>query len=197
VGGSEWTVTRLKSIALLVLGLTLGSTWAVWSQDGTGPIGNLRGKVDENHALYVNAGTVDTNIVNVPSVQISNIDPTTSPTSAVASCGIFTTASTNATRCADSVANLYGIYYAINTTGTEAWIRLINTASATPTCTDSVAVPPIPIPAESAAGVHGGISIPMINPIHFTTGIGVCVTGASDGTGNATAAISILLAVKE
>jgi hypothetical protein len=181
---------------VLVIGLVLGSTFAVWTQDGVNPIGNLRGKVDENFALLVNPGTVDTNIINVPSVSVANNVPSSSSTYAVTPCGIVTTASTNATQCTDAASNLYGILYAINPTSTPAFLRFINDDTGA-ACTDAVLIPPIPIPAQSAAGVYGGVHLPFINPINFSAGITACVTGAADGTTNAPVAIMILIGVKE
>jgi len=180
----------------VLLVLLVGATAVMWGQDGLNPIGNLRGYTTATGELMVNVGTADVNVVNVPSVSVANLVPTSSATFAVSPCGIVTTASTNATVCADATANLYGLYYAINPTATPAFIRFINVAT-TPTCTDSILIPPIPIPAYSAAGVYSGLHLPFINPINFTTGIGVCVTGAADGTTNAPAAIMILIGVKE
>lgn len=182
-------------IAILVLGLVLGSAFVALSQDGTNAIANLRGKVNENHELLVNVGTADMNVVNVPSVSVANLVPTSAPTYAVSPCTIVTTASTNATVCADAPANVYGVYYAINTTTTPAFMRVIDD-SASITCADTP-VFVVPIPASSATGVYGGVALPWVNPINFSTGVGVCVTSGSDGTGNAPAGIIILLAVKE
>lgn len=188
-------MTRYTLPLALAIGLLLGGTLSVYTQDGVNAIANLRGKVDENFALLVNPGTPDVNVVNVPSVSVANLVPTSAPTYAVSPCTIVTTASTNATQCADAPANFYGVYYAINTTTTSAFMRVIDDASSI-TCTDTPTFV-VPIPAASAAGVYGGVVIPMINPIAFSNGVAVCVTSGSDGTGNAPAGIIILNGVKE
>lgn len=149
----------------------------------------------QSSVSIVGSATLDTNIVNVPSISIANLVPTSAPTYAVSPCTIVTTASTNATVCADAPANVYGVYYAINTTETPAFMRVINDDSSI-TCADTP-VFVVPIPASSAAGVYGGVALPWVNPINFSTGVGVCVSSGADGTGNAPAGIIILLAVKE
>lgn len=187
-------MTRTRYLGLIALVVLVGAGVA-YTQGGVNAIASLQGKVNENNELLVNVGTADVNVVNVPSVSVANLVPTSSATYAITPCGIVTTASTNATACGGVPANLYGIYYAVNPTATAAYIRFINSASA-PTCTDAVVIPPIPITAQDAAGVFRTLHVPFINPVNFSAGVGVCVTGASDGTTNAPAGIQILLAIK-
>lgn len=188
---------RQVIISVLLLLTVIGVALAQQS----GSIGELQGKTDDEHRLVVaveqsdTALTIDANVINVPSVNVANNVPTSAPTYAVSPCHIVTTASTNATTCADAAANVYGVYYAINTTTTPAFMRVINDDNASG-CTDTPTFV-VPIPASSATGVYGGVHLPFINPVNFTTGVSVCVTSGSDGTGNAPAGIIILIAVKE
>lgn len=166
----------------------------------TGSIASLQGRINSDNQLVVAAAqhdtwTIDANVINVPSVNVANLVPTSAPTYAVSPCTIVTTASTNATQCADAPANVYGVYYAINTTTTPAFMRVIDDASSI-TCTDTP-VFVVPIPASSDTGVYGGVALPWVNPVNFAAGVAVCVTSGSDGTGNAPAGIIILVGVKE
>lgn len=188
--------------------LLLVFAWAAESQGPLTPIGNLRGRTDANGALIVapltgesfavtlaGENTASVNVLNVPDVRVENNGPTSSSEYATDACYKTSTASTNATSCADAAANYYGIEYAINTTTTAAYLHLYNTAGS-PTCNASI-IATIPIPAASAAGVFGGVSLIPITPTNYATGIGICITGAADGTTNAPAGVYVKLNYKE
>jgi hypothetical protein len=140
--------------------------------------------------------TVEAVITNDPlSVTVDNIGPSNNSAYAITPCYRTSTASTNALNCAAAAANYYGIEWAINVTTTPAFITLYNTAG-TPTCGTSIIGVPIPIPAASATGVYGGVHLPALLPTHFATGIGMCISAAADGTGNAPVGIQVKLVLK-
>ncbi len=138
---------------------------------------------------------VDAVITNAPTVLVGNLGPTAETTYATTACYKTSTASTNATSCADAPANYYGIEYAINTTTTAAYLHIYNNAGS-PTCNANI-IATIPIPAASAAGVFGGVALPAIIPTSYATGIGICITGAADGTTNAPVGVYVKLNYKE
>ncbi len=147
------------------------------------------------NATQSGSWVVDANVINVPSVIVANLGPSSNASYATTACYKTSTASTNATSCADAPANYYGIEYAINTTTTAAYLHIYNTAGS-PTCNASI-IATIPIPAASAAGVFGGVALPAIIPTQYATGVGICITGLADGTTNAPAGIYVKLNYKE
>lgn len=184
------------SLAALVAAILLGgSLIVVEGQDGRSPIANLRGYTTETGELAVDIGTGDVNIVNVPSVAVSNLGPSSSSSYSASECVLITTASTNATNCADATANLYD-FYAINSTTTAAYLRIYNLA-ASPTCSSATGfIKSVPIPAASAAGVFGGVVVPNVIPVNYATGISFCVTGGGSSTDNTSAPAGIYLSLK-
>ncbi len=145
--------------------------------------------------VVVASGTLDANVINVPAVTVANLGPSASASYAATECLAVTTASTNATACADATANLYD-FYAINTTATAAYLRFYNLAAA-PTCSSATGfIKSVPIPAYSAAGVFGGIVVPNVIPVNYTTGIGFCVTAGGTSTDNSNAVAGIYISLK-
>lgn len=139
-------------------------------------------------------GTIDVNVTGVPTVIVDNLGPTSSASYATTPCYKTSTASTNATSCATGTANRYG-FRVINPTTTAAYLHFYNNAGS-PTCNASI-VETVPIPAASAAGVFGGVVDRSIYPTNFTTGIGICITGAADGTTNAPVGIQLEMSYKQ
>lgn len=189
---------RLRAVSPSVtLALVFILVWA-WAAESQGPltaIANLKGRTNSNGELLVDIGTGDVNIVNVPSVSVSNLGPSSSASYAATECSAITTASTNSTNCADATANLYD-FYAINSTTTAAYLRIYNLASA-PTCSSATGfIKSVPIPAASAAGVFGGVVVPNVIPVNYATGIGFCVTGGGSSTDNTNAPAGIYIALK-
>ncbi len=90
-------------------------------------------------------------------------------------------ASTNATNIKASAGQVYGLVVS-NVNASPRYVHLYNTAG-TPTCTASIIATFI-IPGNTAGS---GTNIPMYPGVAFGTGIGICLTSAIDGTGNAAA----------
>ena len=186
-------------VALLVgaLVVPLGAQAIVQLTNGTfaskGVLSDIDGDVASVVAGYLQvgglvqvSGTVDTAITNTPSVIVDNLGPTSSSAYAATPCYHVTTASTNATSCADAQANFYGIR-AVNTTQTIAYVRLYNLASA-PTCNSATGfIESIPIPPASASGLAGGIVAHEIIPTNYATGLGFCATGGGSSTDSSNA----------
>lgn len=100
--------------------------------------------------------------------------------------GTGTTASTNRTLCKNGAGNFYGIW-AINPTGTLAYVRIYNLTTI-PTCSSATGfVRSIPIPANtSGAGI-----VLLVPPIAFATGFSYCVTGGGGSTDNTNAVAGV------
>jgi hypothetical protein len=95
------------------------------------------------------------------------------------------TAGTNANNVKASAGSVYWVLV-MNNSGTVNYLRLYNTAG-TPTCSSATnLVTQIMIPASTTVG---GVSIPFLYGLPFTSGIGICVTSgyATTDVTNATA----------
>lgn len=116
---------------------------------------------------------------------------TATTTDATSTCYLTSAASTNSTNCKASAGNVYGVYV-INTTTTNYFLRMYNSASA-PTCSSATGfIETIPILGGAANG--GGISR-MQMAQGYSTGIGFCVTGGGSSTDNTNAATGVYITV--
>jgi hypothetical protein len=95
------------------------------------------------------------------------------------------TASTNATNIKASAGSVYWVLIE-NNSATVNYLRFYNTAG-TPTCSSATGlITQIMVPASTTVG---GVSVPFLYGLPFTTGIGICVTSgyATTDVTNATA----------
>lgn len=101
---------------------------------------------------------------------------------------VITTASTNATILRPSKAVLH-VLLPINPGATLAYLKLYNKSTA-PVCGTDTPVWTVPIPFGSGSS-GGGISLPSADGLLFSSGLGICVTGAlaDSDTSNAPAGI--------
>ncbi|MDA8113237.1 MAG: hypothetical protein M0Z43_00710, partial [Acidithiobacillus sp.] len=100
-----------------------------------------------------------------------------------------TTATTNATSIKASAGTLYRIT-AINTTGTIAYLKLYNLATA-PTCSSATGIVHVyPIPANTSGA---GITIGNTVGEAYGTGIAFCVTGGGSDTNNTNAPAGVYI----
>lgn len=87
---------------------------------------------------------------------------------------------TNHALCKAGAANVYG-YWAINTTGTLAYLRTYDTGS-DPTCSNATNFKrSFPIPASTSGA---GFVLPFPVPIGYANGVGYCITGGGSSTDN-------------
>lgn len=113
---------------------------------------------------------------------------------AACTCYLATAASTNASNCKTSAANLYDILLT-NTTTTVYYLRFYNSAS-NPTCSSATGfMESIAIPPGASAGLVGGISKSYSWPKGFQLGLGFCVTGGSGSTDNTNAATGVFISI--
>lgn len=98
-------------------------------------------------------------------------------------------ATTNATSIKAAAGTLCTLI-AINTTATIYYLKLYNTVAA-PTCNSDTVVMSIPVPANTSGS---GYALPL-GPfgIAFTTGIGLCLTGALADNDNTAAATGVAI----
>lgn len=174
-----------KLFAGLLIGVVVGSG-LLWAQ---GPIIRNGGN-GTMAATQSGPWSVDALVLNTVSVQVENLGPSSEATYAATPCYIVSAASTNSTSCLAAAGNFYG-YELYNTTTTVYYLRLYNLATA-PTCSSATGfIRSIPIPPAAAAGQVGGVIVPAVMAINYTTGIGYCITGGSSSTDNTNAATGI------
>ena len=117
--------------------------------------------------------------------------PTAATTDSTSSCVLQSGASTNSTSCKGSAGNVYGIYI-INTTTTNYFLRMYNSASA-PTCSSATGFIET-IPALGGAANGGGIARVQVAQ-SYGTGIGFCLTGGGSSTDNTNAATGVYVTI--
>ena len=107
-------------------------------------------------------------------------------------CVHTTTAATNSTNCKNSAGRI-GYIRAINTTGTLAYLRLYNLASA-PTCSSATGyIESIPVPASATGAGFTENMAPFGEA--YSTGIGFCVTGGGTSTDNTNSVAGVYLKI--
>jgi hypothetical protein len=122
--------------------------------------------------------SAQTPVTNVP-----NLSSQIATTGCDIQSGTGTTNTTNSQLCQAGVSNWYG-FWAVNTTGTLAYWRYYNLATA-PTCSSSTGfLFSVPIPANTSGS---GIVVVPPFPRNFSTGIGWCITGAGANNDNSNA----------
>jgi hypothetical protein len=120
---------------------------------------------------------------NLMTVAVPDNSALSAPSACYVGSGTGSTASTNATNCANAVANFYGGWF-VNTSTTIGYVRFYN-LSTSPTCSSATGfINSVPIPPAPASGQAGGIVYLDPLPTNFTTGVGWCITGGGGNTDN-------------
>lgn len=191
-GSASSDVLSVQGIASMTpLKIDLSQVAGTTTSTGNGVAGAGVQRVtvaSDNTAFPVNAtlGAETTKIIGevIPVATATTTDTT-------ATCYLTSAATANSTNCKASAGNVYGIYI-INTTSTNYFLRMYNSASA-PTCSSATGFVEA-IPALGAAANGGGISRMQVAQA-FATGVGFCLTGGGSSTDNTSAATGVYVTI--